>query len=122
MIIQRYSMTNGYGGPADATSVDHGDYVLHTDYAALEARCAEMERERDALLAQDERREMYLIATLNVAERAEAKADALQAKLAAAEEVLRHTCKHLCQWKDACEVGCPVSAALADTTTDEVQP
>ena len=38
------------------------------------------------------------------------------------EEALRHTCKHLCQWKDACEVGCPVSAALADTTTGEVQP
>lgn len=29
-------------------------------------------------------------------------------------EALRHVCKHLCQWNDACETGCIVSAALAE--------
>lgn len=39
--------------------------------------------------------------------------DAAVARAERAEEALRHTCEHLCQWKGACEVGCPVSIALA---------
>lgn len=34
---------------------DDGRYVLHTDYAALEARCAGLERERDALKGENDR-------------------------------------------------------------------
>jgi hypothetical protein len=28
-------------------------------------------------------------------------------------DALQHACKHLCQWKDACEMGCPVSISLS---------
>ena len=48
MSIQRYSATNGYGGPADAFEDDAGDYVLHTDHAAEVER---LTAERDAAVA-----------------------------------------------------------------------
>lgn len=94
---------------------DDGPFVNYSDYAALEARCAGLERELACSVAESNMRASLMVVMSE-------QRDALQAKLAAAEEALRHTCKHLCQWKAACEVGCPVSAALAATTTDEVQP
>ena len=91
-----------------------GEFVLFKDYAALEARCAGMERERDAAVTS---RDGYLGSIEKMAE----ERDALQAKLAAAVGALRHTCKHLCQWKDACETGCLVSAILAGHAPATVQ-
>ena len=35
--------------PAEMVESDDGDHVLHTDYAALEARCAGLERKTEAL-------------------------------------------------------------------------
>ena len=144
-----------------------GDYVLHTDYAALEARCAGLERERDELQLAFDRSHDANMRGINAWQKATGKElvwpdqgnlvewllserDALQAKLAAAEEALKPSAETKAEymgefsWKeeslDEYEEPClrtiyvpwttikeimkaiKARAALADTTTDEVQP
>ena len=124
-----------------------GNVKREADYAALEARCAGLERERnDAILKLDyveglrvkwmmERTDLF-----QVIKDARAERDALQAKLAAAEEALRqssiafdllHKAKEEDRdsfgwsWDEAwekIEEAQTIAAALADTTTVVVQP
>ena len=138
MSVQRYDFVNGIGYSSDESRVESfdGDYILHSDYAALEARCAGMERERDAakaflhgaeVLAVDDlvsRGEDFVFRfgahTAAITKRVIAERDALQAKLAAAEYAL----VEISNLPDCDSYMCRQIArdALADTTTGEVQP
>ena len=88
MSIQRFDLVSHTENYEDAEMIGFpdGDYVLFTDHAAEVER---LNAERDALTAEDQRREMYLIATLNCAERAEKERDAAVARAERAEEALR---------------------------------
>lgn len=99
----------------------NGVFVLHTAHAAeverLEAKAYEAKCLCYSYMAELEKMDaevedlVHRGATLSNVLAAER--DAAVARAERAEEALRHTCKHLCQWKDACDTGCLVSAALA---------
>ena len=127
-MIKRYMNVGG-----GMIQLDNGAWVIHSDYAALEARCAGLERERDELKSENERLDKesdeYLkqrddsesdigriaaaigqdlssaygvphliddIEELDAShDRLTAERDALQAKLAAAEEALRGLCNRI---------------------------
>ena len=152
MSVQRYlPSTIGTAFTGMVPAVSGGDYVLHTDYAALEERCAGLERERDdAKLAHThaEQRNSVLVQNLKDAKDdrdsarkgvddllrmlgvAEQQRDALQAKLAAAVKTLDSIICLAVEGPDgfgsalkACQaIQKEAAAALADTTTGEVQP
>lgn len=46
MTVQRYEVFQKW---ENLNPDEYGDYVLYSEYAALEKRCAELERERDEL-------------------------------------------------------------------------
>ena len=76
-----------------------GQFVEHSDYAALEARCAELERERDELKDKMKLSELFRCGfrainakneAINTTDISLSERDALQDKLAAAVEALRN--------------------------------
>lgn len=110
MSIQRYDGPGEYGpevcNAEDLAMVacDDGQYVLYTAHdAEVERLTAENKKYVDDLV----NRGTTMINVLTV------ERDAAVRERDAAVEALNHACKHLCQWKDACETGCIVSAALA---------
>lgn len=163
MSVQRYT-NEPFGSFAKCS---RGEYVLHTDYAALEARCAGLERERAALKERVElgaqegiKRAFDMLTYVSANTDDDAKSeflhelaediladakeydvrwkdigkllqerDALQANLAAAEEALRwYANDDNYRYLDRDDLpilydsGERARAALADTTTGEVQP
>ena len=140
MTVQRYDIEVHHGEypPAEMVESFDGRYVLHTDYAAIEARCAGLEQVSadlcpDCGWAMKFPDEPCRNCEVHVLRK---DCDALQAKLAAAEEALRQCsiafdllCKAKDEdrdsfgwaWDEAWEK-IEEAQALADTTTGEVQP
>ena len=117
MSVQRYDFVNGVGDPSDGSRLEtpFGRYVLHIDYAALEARSAGLERDAlklslDEVHSDSEERrkeasqwQQWCVEArqerdaavadrdgyMGAIEKMASERDTLQAKLAAAEEALR---------------------------------
>jgi hypothetical protein len=145
MSIQRYD-TDFLEDP-DISPCPGGRYVLHTDYAALEARCAGLERERDALKQQvndydvenDELVDHIPIDSFGIpmtaahVSRVAAERDTLEARCAGMERVLEAAKAQqaaapygkksidILGTVKAAQMMRDALAALTDTTTDEVQ-